>query len=322
MKNGLSYYKTDTDRYQDLKIKRLKRTFGCNGLSVYDYILNEVYRVQGCFLAWDENTAFDVAEYFGLKENLVNEIVKYCASVGLFDKELLCSGIITSRSIQERYLQACIQAKRKNYTIPSDVSLLNIPEEIEKTPEEIEKTPEESEKTPEVFDKEKKSIVKKTKEKESIYPPPQTPPPCGEVVSSSEGGGGGNFYKLYEGLCDMADVREDVYDAVAISNCFANELTGYYTQWLGLTAEQRRGYPLNDLNNAIRGRNPQAEYERWRALCWVRDNTLGSEWQNIYGLASTEKALFELRKLVKECKKGKIAMPGKFIIKHLTALRL
>lgn len=120
----------------------------------------------------------------------------------------------------------------------------------------------------------------------------------------------------------MADAREDVYDAVAISNCFANELTSYYTWWLGLTAEKRRGCPLYELNNAIKGQNPKAEYERWRALCWVRDNTLGSELKIIYGLASTEKALFELRKLVKECKKGKIAMPGKFIIKHLTALRL
>jgi len=64
-KTGFDYYNVDTNRYQDMKIKRLKKSFGCNGVSVYDYILCEIYRVRGCFVEWDENTAFDVADYFG-----------------------------------------------------------------------------------------------------------------------------------------------------------------------------------------------------------------------------------------------------------------
>ena len=95
-KTGMSYYSVDTDRYQDIRIKRLKKGMGCKGIAVYDYILCETYRVRGCYLEWDENTAFDVADYFGLDENLVKEIVKYCAAVGLFSKELLQRGIITS----------------------------------------------------------------------------------------------------------------------------------------------------------------------------------------------------------------------------------
>lgn len=91
-KTGFDYYNVDTDRYQDIKIKRLKKDFGSSGIAVYDYILCEIYRVRGCFIVWDESTAFDVAEYFGLKENLVNEIVNYCCAVGLFDKALLKSG--------------------------------------------------------------------------------------------------------------------------------------------------------------------------------------------------------------------------------------
>ena len=117
-KTGLSYYTVDCDRYQDRRIKRLKKDFNCIGPAVYDYILCEIYRVQGCFLAWDDNTAFDVAEYFGLKESTVHEVVRYCASVGLFDKELLLRGIITSASIQRRYMEMCTRARRKNIVIP------------------------------------------------------------------------------------------------------------------------------------------------------------------------------------------------------------
>ena len=68
IKTGLLYYKSETDRFKkDLRIKRLKKDMGCDGYAIYEYILNEIYRVGGCFLVWDESTAFDVAEYWGLK---------------------------------------------------------------------------------------------------------------------------------------------------------------------------------------------------------------------------------------------------------------
>lgn len=125
MKKGFSYYTMDTDRYQDRRIKRLKKDFGCNGLAVYDYLLCEIYRVQGCFLEWDEDTAFDVAEYFGLKESLVREIVKYCGVVGLFDKVVLSRGILTSASIQQRYFEMAARAKRKDIAIPDEYLLVD-----------------------------------------------------------------------------------------------------------------------------------------------------------------------------------------------------
>ena len=75
-KSGFDFYRVDTDRYQDIRIKKLKKHHGCSGIAVYDYVLCEIYRVRGCFMEWDESTAFDVAEYFGLKENTVNEIMR------------------------------------------------------------------------------------------------------------------------------------------------------------------------------------------------------------------------------------------------------
>ncbi|CUO98895.1 DUF4373 domain-containing protein [Bacteroides finegoldii] len=128
VKTGFLYYNSDTDRFKDIRIKRLKKDLGCDGFAVYEYLLNEIYRVQGCFLVWDESTAFDVAEYWGLKESKVNEIVRYCCAVGLFDKALLSNGnILTSPSIQSRYVEMCIRAKRKEIKIPEEYNI--IPEE-------------------------------------------------------------------------------------------------------------------------------------------------------------------------------------------------
>ena len=167
-KVGLSYYSIDTDRYQDRKIKRLKKVMGCKGLATYDYLLCEVYRDRGCVLVWDEDCAFDVAEYLGLTEKAVQEIVGYCGLVGLFDEGLLSRGIITSASIQKRYLEACARAKRKDASVPKEWCLIEIREESQIITEECAEIREECPNTTEVCDKENKSKVKEIKEKESV----------------------------------------------------------------------------------------------------------------------------------------------------------
>ena len=156
IKTGLAYYNIDTDRYQDMRIKRLKKDFRCMGIAVYDYILCEIYRVRGCFIEWDESTAFDVAEYFDLKESQVKEIVNYCCALGLFSKERLVSGsILTSASIQKRYIEMCTRAKRKDIIIPEKCRIIQ---------EESPKITEESLNITEFCDKVKKSKVKESKE--------------------------------------------------------------------------------------------------------------------------------------------------------------
>ena len=124
-RSGFDFYRVDTDRYQDIRIKKLKKHHGCSGIAVYDYVLCEIYRVRGCFMEWDESTAFDVAEYFGLKENTVNEIMRYCASVGLFDKELLSRGIVTSSAIQKRFTSMCRSARRQQADIPEPYRIID-----------------------------------------------------------------------------------------------------------------------------------------------------------------------------------------------------
>lgn len=166
-KIGLSYFAVDTDIFQDRKIKQLKRNFGCQGIAILFYLLAEVYRDKGCGLEWDENTALDVADYLGVKDTLVNEVVKYCGVVGLFNEALLSGGIITSEAIQRRYIEMSKRAKRTSIVIPDSWRIIHDEEEDSDNIREI--FPNTSRNLPETFlPKEKKSKVKESKEKESM----------------------------------------------------------------------------------------------------------------------------------------------------------
>lgn len=176
-KRGLDYFQLDTDIFLNRKIKRLIKSFGAKGFMIYSFVIAEVYRDKGCFLVWDEDTAFDVSDVLNLPENLVIEVVNYCGTVGLFNKKLLAGGNVTSKNIQERWLNICKLAKRKDLEIPSEINLLiENSELIAKTPEEKRLIPEEKPKTPEEStqrkEKERKVNKNKGKRKSQAFSPP------------------------------------------------------------------------------------------------------------------------------------------------------
>lgn len=123
-KKGLTYYQADTDRFQDIRIKRLKKRYGCEGYAVFQYVQNEIYRVEGSFICFDEDQAFDCAEYWNISEELVIDIVDYCAEINLFDRNFWTSRrILTSQAIQQRYIEICRRAK-KRIAVPDDITLI------------------------------------------------------------------------------------------------------------------------------------------------------------------------------------------------------
>lgn len=157
---GLNYFSIDTDMFMNRKIRRLLKAFGSKGFLIYMYILTEIYRDKGCFLLWDENTAFDVSDYLNLSENVVNEVVAYCFDVGLFDKELHESEkILTSKNIQIRWEKISREAKRKICKV-GDINKKYslIQEETEFTPEETQNTTEETQQRKEKERKEEESF--------------------------------------------------------------------------------------------------------------------------------------------------------------------
>lgn len=189
-KNGFSYYKAETDRFQDIKIKRLKKRYGCDGYAVYQYALNEIYRVEGSYIRWTEDQHFDCAEYWDMTEDRVKEIIDYCAEICLFDPvawRQKC--ILTARAIQSRYLDICKVSKKKAY-IPIDILMVEpeqpmqqpqamplfeergaqAAETFRSTPESFGSTPETSGNIPELSDKEKQSKAKQNENKAPSTP--------------------------------------------------------------------------------------------------------------------------------------------------------
>lgn len=176
-KRGLDYYNIETDIFQNRKIRRLLKAFGAKGYLVYSYLITEIYRDKGCFLEWDENTAFDVSDALNEKQSLVSEIVSYCCNTGLFNKELFKNeNVLTARNIQEFWVKVSKSAKRKcsdvdvRFNLVSSIGTLKAEESTLKT-EFKTVNREESTQSKVKESKVKKSIIdRKADFKKSLHP--------------------------------------------------------------------------------------------------------------------------------------------------------
>ena len=166
MAKGFKYFPFPTDIFEDPRVMRLANGTGHKGIAVYLYILNSIYRDGvGGVLQWDERRVLNAAAYFGLKESLVCEIVEQCGALGLFDRTLFSSAVITSADTQRQYADMCRRAKRQVPVIPDEYRLIpqenppkKVREELPKVPEVLPKVPEVLPKTPKKIDKVFKNI--------------------------------------------------------------------------------------------------------------------------------------------------------------------
>lgn len=81
---------------------------------MFHFIVNEIYRVEGCYMVMDADGLFDISDYSRMDEKKVSDIIDYCAELGLFNKELWQDKqILTSEEIQELYVGICKAIHRK-----------------------------------------------------------------------------------------------------------------------------------------------------------------------------------------------------------------
>lgn len=125
IKKGLDYFCFTTDYFTDLKVKRLRRLCGNNGLLVCIYLVNEAYRVVGYALKVCEELILDIAENFRIEEVEVQNIIDACCKVGIFDAGIYrkCE-VLTSAEIQERFVATCRKLGRRNVEIVKDLLLI------------------------------------------------------------------------------------------------------------------------------------------------------------------------------------------------------
>ena len=113
IKKGLDYFPVDTDIFENIQVRKLKSRYKSLGFLVYFTILCDVYRKEGYFLQLSDDYIYDLSDRMGETEEKVQEIIAYCLQINLFNRQKYdLFHIITSKSIQERYIQA--QKRCKN----------------------------------------------------------------------------------------------------------------------------------------------------------------------------------------------------------------
>ena len=109
---GIEYFPFDVSFFHDIKVRRLLKAKGTEGIVVYSFLLCLIYK-EGYFLRKNDDVAFISSEETGVTEEETLSIMDYCAKIGLFDTDLYNNeGILTSKGIQMRYENICKLCRR------------------------------------------------------------------------------------------------------------------------------------------------------------------------------------------------------------------
>lgn len=130
LKEGVDYYPTDVNLFNDPKIEELLDRHGPMGYTIYICILNKVY-ANGYYLEYDPKSfPFSIRKCIGnkwIKNNeVVLQVMHSCADIGLFDNDLMHRNIITSVGIQRRFKEITVRRRQKvmlKYCILKDAVL-------------------------------------------------------------------------------------------------------------------------------------------------------------------------------------------------------
>lgn len=120
-KSGLDYFPLDVNL--DDKFALIEAQFGIKGFGVIVKLFQRIYGGQGYYLEWTEDIGLLFSQRVGLDYTLVSDIVSASIKRGIFDADLYEQyGILSSRGIQERYLEAV--SRRSKVEIKNQYLLL------------------------------------------------------------------------------------------------------------------------------------------------------------------------------------------------------
>lgn len=173
-KDGLDYFPLDVTFFSDKDTRIIRSKFGSDGVLVYLYLKCEAFR-QGYYFIADDDFILLMSDELNIRENLTKQIIHFLLARSLFDNTLFQSDkVITSANIQKQY-----QASKKTIGAKRDIFvnrsfwLLNFSEtesfiKLYPTENKSEINPDLSEKNEDKSENNSQSIVKYSKEKESI----------------------------------------------------------------------------------------------------------------------------------------------------------
>ena len=117
-KPGLDYFPLDVNFFQDRKVRRISNRHHAAGIAALTSLLCLIYIEKGFYVAWNQDTLFDISQEVCCEEEEMQAIIDDCLSVGLFDTYIYKEyGILTSQAIQEQYHKIITDSRRK-YKLP------------------------------------------------------------------------------------------------------------------------------------------------------------------------------------------------------------
>lgn len=121
-KRGLDFAAWDVHLFDDdERFDVLIDAQGWSGFGVYFFICTKAYATNGYYYEWREETsAATIAKRMsgGIKSDTVNQVVKLCLRIGLFDDGLFDrERILTNKMMQERYMYAVEKRSERGRTI-------------------------------------------------------------------------------------------------------------------------------------------------------------------------------------------------------------
>lgn len=121
-KRGLDFAAWDVHLFDDdERFDVLIDAQGWDGFGVFFWICTKAYATNGYYYEWREETsAATIAKRMsgGIKSDTVNQVVKLCLRIGLFDNGLFDrESILTNKMMQERYMNAIEKRSVRGRTI-------------------------------------------------------------------------------------------------------------------------------------------------------------------------------------------------------------
>ena len=102
-KEGMDYFSLDVDFFSDRKVKILKSRYGADGITLYIYLLCDIYK-NGYYLKVDEDFEFIVSDDLNMNSDKVKQVLTFLLERSMFDKQLFQSdAVLTSAGIQRRF---------------------------------------------------------------------------------------------------------------------------------------------------------------------------------------------------------------------------
>ena len=168
IKRGLDYFPFDVDFFTDPKIRILRSRYGADGVTLYMYLICEIYR-NGYYLKSDDDFLYLVADELRMDINKVRQVLNFLLERSLFSKTLFQSDkVITSTGIQKRFQTAVKERAKKTPINIKDYWLLD-----ESETESFLKVNHNSDNSTKNDSNSTTNDVKERKENQSIYRAPR-----------------------------------------------------------------------------------------------------------------------------------------------------